>query len=87
MYHVYAASAYIIHDRNRNFLSYCRPALRHLPITTAYKLATLKARLTDLDTTKPPYQTIQKPTRVQTQPTFSAPRPSYADVLRPALQP
>ena len=85
MYHVYAASAYIIHDRN--FLSYCRPTLRNLPITTAYKLAKLKARLIDLDTTNPPYQTIQKPTRVQTQPIFSAPRPSYADVLRHTLQP
>ena len=85
MYHVYAASAYIVHDCN--FLSYCRPALRNLPIATAYKLAQLKERLVTPNSGHPPYQTIQEPTRVQTQPTFSAPRPSYADVLRPALHP
>jgi hypothetical protein len=43
MYRVYAVSAYIIHDRN--FRSYCRPALRHLPEATAFKLAVLKERL------------------------------------------
>jgi hypothetical protein len=38
MYHVYAASPHVIHDRN--FLSYCRPSLRNLPVATAFKLAT-----------------------------------------------
>ena len=85
MYLIYAASAYVVHDRN--FLSYCRPALRHLSVATAYKLAKLKTRLSTPNTTNPPYQTIQEPSRTQTQPTFSAPRPSYADVLRPPLHP
>jgi hypothetical protein len=69
------------------FLSFCRPALRNLPIITAYKLAKLKASLQAPNDANPPYQNIQEPTLVQTQPTFFAPRPSYADVLRPQLQP
>jgi hypothetical protein len=81
MYHVYAASAHVIHDNN--FLSYCRPSLRNLPVTTAFKLTTLKGTLDD----QPPYQTIQRPTTAQTQPIFSASRPSFADVVRPALKP
>jgi hypothetical protein len=86
MYYVYANSAYIIHDRN--FLSFCRPSLRNLPIATAFKLAKSKASLRPPDNAdNPPYQTIQQPTTVQTQPTFLAPRPSFADILRPALQP
>ena len=85
MYLIYAASAYVVHDRN--FLSYCRPALRNLPVATAYKLAKLKTRLSTPNTTNPPYQTIQEPSRTQTQPIFSALRPSYADVLRPPLHP
>ena len=106
MYHVYAASPYVVHDRN--FLSYCRPALRNLPESTAYKLETLKAQLRSpkapLKTTKaqprppkaqlrpldpagPPYQTIQSPTPVQTQPVFSGPKPAYSDVLRGPLKP
>ena len=100
MYHVYAASAYIVHDRN--FLSYCRPSLRNLPESTAYKLETLKAQLrppqAQLKTTKahprpldpagPPYQTIHNPTPTQTKPIFSGPKPAYSDVLRgPALKP
>jgi hypothetical protein len=36
MYHIYAASAHVIHDNN--FLSYCRPALRNLPVATAFKI-------------------------------------------------
>jgi hypothetical protein len=86
MYHVYAASAYIVHDRN--FLSYCRPSLRNLPESTAYKLETLKAQLrppqAQLKTTKahprplnpagPPYQTIHNPTPTQTKPIFSGPQ-------------
>jgi hypothetical protein len=56
MYHVYAASAHVIHDNN--FLSYCRPSLRNLPVATAYKLTTLKSTLDD----KPPYQAILRPT-------------------------
>jgi hypothetical protein len=81
MYHVYAASAHVIHDNN--FLSYCRPSLRNLPVATAYKLTTLKSTLDD----KPPYQTILRPTTTQTQPIFSTPRPSFADVVRPSLLP
>jgi hypothetical protein len=42
MYRVYAASAYIVHDNN--FLSYCKPALRNLPVNTAIKLTTLRAK-------------------------------------------
>ena len=85
MYHVYAASAHIIHDRN--FLSYCRPQLRNLPEHTAYKLETLKAKLRTQESGAPPYQTIQQPAPTHTQPTFSSTRPTYADVLRPPLQP
>ena len=85
MYHVYAASAHIIHDHN--FLSYCRPELRNLPESTAYTLETLKAKLKTQDSETPPYHTIQRPNPTHTQPTFSSSKPSYADVLRPPLQP
>jgi hypothetical protein len=86
MYKVYAASAYLIHDRN--FSSYCRPALRHLPQATAFKLATFKEKLQSQEHINPPYTTVQKPTSSKTQPVFTAPRPSYSDVVisRP-LQP
>jgi hypothetical protein len=85
MYHIYAASAHIIHDNN--FLSYCRPDLRNLPVATAFKLAALKLSLRHPTEDKPPYQTITRPTTAQTQPVFSAPRPSFADVVRPVLNP
>jgi hypothetical protein len=62
MYHIYAASAYVIHDNN--FLSYCRPALRNLPVATAFKLATLKLSLQTPPEDQPPYQTITRPTTV-----------------------
>ena len=68
-------------------MSYCRPSLRNLPETTAYKLETLKARLRSPESAQPPYRTIQLPTNVQTRPVFTAPRPSYADVLSPTLKP
>jgi hypothetical protein len=84
MYHVYAASAHLIHDNN--FLSYCRLSLRNLPVATAYKLATLKDSLRPTADDTAPYQTIQRPTMANTQPVFSAPRPSFADVVRPPLQ-
>ncbi len=84
MYHVYAASAHLIHDNN--FLSYCRPSLRNLPVATAHKLATLKDSLRPTTDDTAPYQTIQRPTTANTQPVFSAPRPSFADVVRPPLQ-
>ena len=85
LYQVYAASAHIIHDQN--FLSYCRPTLRNLPESTAYKLETLKSKLRTQENEAPPYHTIQRPTSTQTQPTFSTTRPTYADVLRTSLQP
>jgi hypothetical protein len=86
MYKVYAASTYLIHDGN--FSSYCRPALRHLPKATAYKLATFKEKLQSQEHVNPPYTTVQKPASTKTQPVFTAPRPSYSDVVisRP-LQP
>jgi hypothetical protein len=85
MYHVYAASSHVIHDRN--FLSYCRPSLRNLPVATAFKIATLKESLKPTTTEDlPPYQLIEKPATTQTQPTFSAPQPSFADVVRPPLK-
>jgi hypothetical protein len=93
MYSVYAASAYIIHDRN--FSSYCRPDLRYLPEATAFKLAVLKNRLqpskTDRlqpsKTDRPPYTTVQQSFSAPTQPVFTASRPSYADVVRSPLKP
>jgi hypothetical protein len=85
MYAVYAASAYIVHDRN--FSSYCRPALRHLPDATAYKLALIRKRLQPSPDEKPPYTTVQRPATTHTQPTFASSRPTYADVLRSPLKP
>jgi hypothetical protein len=85
MYAVYAASAYIVHDRN--FSSYCRPALRHLPDTTAFKLALIRKRLQPSPDEKAPYTTVQRPATTHTQPTFASSRPTYADVLRSPLQP
>jgi hypothetical protein len=85
LYQVYAASDHIIHDRN--FLSYCRPTLRNLPESTAYNLETLKSKLRTQESEAPPYHTIQRPSRAQTQPTFPNPRPTYADVLRTPLEP
>jgi hypothetical protein len=71
MYDVYAASAYLIHDRN--FSSYCRPALRHLPKATAFKLATFKEKLQSQEHANPPYTTVQNPASTKTQPVFTAP--------------
>ena len=85
MYHVYAASVHLIHDRN--FLSYCRPSLRNLPVNTAAKLAALKESLTTAPKDAPPYQTILRPATTHTQPVFNAPRPSFADVLTRPLHP
>ncbi len=85
MYSVYAASAYIIHDRN--FSSYCRPNLLYLPEATAFKLAVLKQCLLAPPTDTPPYTTVQRPASTTTQPEFIAPRPTYADVLRGPLKP
>jgi hypothetical protein len=67
MYHVYAASAHVIHDNN--FLSYyCRPALRNLPESTAYQLETLKAQL------RPPKAQL-KPSKAQQSPSNNQLRP------------
>jgi hypothetical protein len=85
MYSIYVASDYIIHDRN--FSSYCRPTLRHLPEATAFKLTTLKNRLQPHNTDIPPYTTVQRPTTTQTQPVFQSSRPSFADVVRSPLRP
>jgi hypothetical protein len=84
LYQTYAASAYIIHDRI--FLSYCRPALRNLPIITAFKLEKLKQSLRDNVMARPPYTTVQQPRMDATQPVFTAPKPSYADALRPRAE-
>ncbi len=81
MYQVYAASAYLIHDCN--FLSYCRPALRNLPAATAYKLATLKAKLQPEVVDAPPYTNVEQKSTVHTKPVFAMPTPTYADVLKP----
>ncbi len=81
MYQIYAASALLIHDRN--FLSYCRPALRNLPKDTAYNLATLKAKLQPEMVEAPPYTNVRQKSTVQTKPVFATPKPTYADVLKP----
>ena len=85
MYDIYASSAYIIHDHN--FLSYCNPALRNLPVATAFNLTKLKESLRPTDSDQPPYRPTQQPTRTQTTPIFSSTRPSFADVVRPSLKP
>ncbi len=69
MYSIYAASAHIIHDRN--FASYCRPTLRHLPEATAFRLTSLKNRLQPNTPDIPPYTTIQRPTTTKQNPYFS----------------
>jgi hypothetical protein len=84
MYQTYAASAYLIHDKN--FASYCRPALRNLPSSTAFKLEQLKQNLRDKMEERPPYKMVQEPRRSTTQPVFSSPRPTYADVLKPQAE-
>jgi hypothetical protein len=81
MYQVYAASAFLIHDCN--FSSYCRPALRNLPAETAYKLATLKAKLQPEVVDAPPYTNVEQKSTVYTKPVFALPIPTYADVLKP----
>ncbi len=54
MYQIYSDSVFLIHDNN--FLSYCKPHLRNLPIQTALELQNLKDTLND----KTPYRPIQK---------------------------
>ncbi len=84
MFQTYAFSAYVIHDRN--FASYCKPNLRNIPGFTACKLENLKQSLRDKVMERPPYTTVQHPKRDTTQPVFSAPRPTYADVLKPRAE-
>jgi hypothetical protein len=85
MYGVYAASAYIVHGNN--FLSYCKRALRNLPVNTAIKLTTLRAKTLADAAEQPPYTHVHHPSTVQTKPVFPTSRPTHADVIREDLVP
>jgi hypothetical protein len=82
MYRVYAPSAYIVHDNN--FLSYCKPALRNLPVNTAIKLTTLRAKTLADAVEQPPYTHVHHPSTVQTKTVLPTSRSTYADVIREA---
>jgi hypothetical protein len=87
LYQAYAASPLIIHDRN--FLAYCRPSLRNLPVITAFKLTKLRDKLRDslTNTELPPYTMIERSASAPTVPVFTSNKPSYADVVRIPLKP
>jgi hypothetical protein len=55
MYQVYSDSRFLIHDDN--FLTYCKPHLHNLPVSTAFELQTVRERLEASDL--PPYRPIQ----------------------------